>query len=433
MPKKMKIETRTLKRVTNEERKSWISVASIEAGVMICVPSLLLGGMLAEAMPIKSAIMAGTLGYVLAVLLTAVMGVQGYDLGSPLCVISLSSFGKKGGKYLATLLLVISLMGWFAVQAYVCGFAFTGMINEFLHINCPIWVSVLVWGIIMLVTAVYGIDALKWLNFAAVPALVLVTMFGCYLAVSRYGLGQLDAPVADTMTMMQGVGLTFSFNATGMVIAPDYTRYNKSRNDAAKSMILGILPAGLLMFIMGAIMSKLTGLYDISLILCELGIPFLGLIVLILATWTSNTTNAYSAGISMVMLFSLKDNKRAVTTLIAGVVGTILALAGLASCFELVLNILGYAFAPMAGVMIAEYWFVLRGDPEKWRVVPGINRAGLVSWCGGVAATLAIPAGLPVLNGLLVSGIAFVILHPVFYGKPVGIQKEGRSGEEHNL
>lgn len=417
MPKKMKIETRTLERVTDQERKSWLSVASIEAGVMICVPSLLLGGMLAEAMPIRDALLAGTLGYILAVLLTAVMGIQGFDLGSPLCVISLSSFGKQGGKYLATLLLVISLMGWFAVQAYVCGSAFSGMISEFLHINCPVWVSVLVWGIIMLVTAVYGIDALKWLNYAAVPALVLVTMFGCYLAVSRYGVAQLDAPVVGTMTLLEGVGLTFSFNATGMVIAPDYTRYNKSRKEAAKSMILGILPAGLLMFTMGAIMSKLTGIYDISLILCELGIPFLGLIVLILATWTSNTTNAYSAGISMVMLFNLKDNKRAATTLVAGIIGTILALAGLASYFELVLNVLGYAFAPMTGVMVAEYWLVLRGVPENWRVVPGVNWAGVISWCAGVAATLAVPVGLPVLNGLIVSGIAFLILHPVFYGK----------------
>lgn len=95
MSEKMAVETRTLEQVRDSERKSWISVASIEAGVMICVPSLLLGGMLAEAMPMSMALIAGVTGYLLAVLLTAAMGVQGYDLGIPLCVISLSSFGKK--------------------------------------------------------------------------------------------------------------------------------------------------------------------------------------------------------------------------------------------------------------------------------------------------------------------------------------------------
>ena len=246
--KKLNIETRTLERVTNEERKNWVSVAAIEAGVLICVPSLMLGGMLAGSMPMDQALLAGTVGYIMAVLLTAVIGMEGYDLGIPLCVLSLSSFGKKGGKYVATTLLVLSLMGWFAVQAYVCGSAFSNMLSGFLHVEIPVGVSVLVWGIIMLLTAVYGIDALKWLNYAAVPALVLVTMLGCFLAVQKFGLNGLNVPVTQTMTFMGGVGLTFSFNATGMVIAPDYTRYNKSRKDAAKSMILGILPAGLLMF-----------------------------------------------------------------------------------------------------------------------------------------------------------------------------------------
>ncbi len=408
--KKLNIETRTLERVTNEERKSWLSVAAIEAGVLICVPSLMLGGMLAGAMPMNQALLAGTVGYVIAVLLTAVIGMEGYDLGIPLCVLSLSSFGKKGGKYVATTLLVLSLMGWFAVQAYVCGSAFSNMLSGFLRIEVPVGVSVLVWGIIMLLTAVYGIDALKWLNYAAVPALVLVTMLGCFLAVQKFSLSGLDTPVTQTMTFLGGVGLTFSFNATGMVIAPDYTRYNKSRKDAAKSMILGILPAGLLMFYMGAVMSKLTGLYDISLIMGEVGIPILGIVVLILATWTSNTTNAYSAGISMVMLFNLKDDKRAVTTLVAGVAGTILALLGLSSYFEEVLNVLGYAFAPMAGILIADYWILMKGRPESWKETPGVDISGLVSWCIGVVVSVAIPYGLPVLNGLIVAGAVYWVM-----------------------
>lgn len=408
--KKLNIETRTLERVTNEERKSWVSVAAIEAGVLICVPSLMLGGMLAGSMPMDQALLAGTVGYIIAVLLTAVIGMEGYDLGIPLCVLSLSSFGKKGGKYVATTLLVLSLMGWFAVQAYVCGSAFSNMLSGFLHVEIPVGVSVLVWGIIMLLTAVYGIDALKWLNYAAVPALVLVTMLGCFLAVQKFGLNGLDVPVTQTMTFLGGVGLTFSFNATGMVIAPDYTRYNKSRKDAAKSMILGILPAGLLMFYMGAVMSKLTGLYDISLIMGEVGIPILGIMVLILATWTSNTTNAYSAGISMVMLFNLKDDKRAVTTLVAGVVGTVLALLGLSSYFEEVLNVLGYAFAPMAGVLIADYWILMKGRPENWKEAPGVDISGLVSWCIGVVVSVAIPYGLPVLNGLVAAGAVYWVM-----------------------
>ena len=57
--KKNTMETTTLTEVPMEERKSWISVAFMQAGIMICVPSLLLGGILAGAMPLHLAIISG--------------------------------------------------------------------------------------------------------------------------------------------------------------------------------------------------------------------------------------------------------------------------------------------------------------------------------------------------------------------------------------
>ena len=44
------VESVTLEQVPMEERKSWADVAMIQAGIMICVPSLMLGGILAESM-----------------------------------------------------------------------------------------------------------------------------------------------------------------------------------------------------------------------------------------------------------------------------------------------------------------------------------------------------------------------------------------------
>ena len=41
------VESVTLEQVPMEERKSWADVAMIQAGIMICVPSLMLGGILA--------------------------------------------------------------------------------------------------------------------------------------------------------------------------------------------------------------------------------------------------------------------------------------------------------------------------------------------------------------------------------------------------
>ena len=47
---KLNFETTTLSVVPENERKSWLDVAFIQAGVYICVPSLMLGGLLVDGM-----------------------------------------------------------------------------------------------------------------------------------------------------------------------------------------------------------------------------------------------------------------------------------------------------------------------------------------------------------------------------------------------
>ena len=153
------IETTTLQEVPMSERKPWLDVALIQAGIMICVPSLLLGGTLAESMSLSNAILSGIVGYLIVVVLFCLMGIIGSDIGMPTCMTSLSGFGKKGGRYIISTLIFISMIGWFAVQTSVCGDAFSNLIQEFLGVYVSPTISMIIWGIIMLVTAVYGINA----------------------------------------------------------------------------------------------------------------------------------------------------------------------------------------------------------------------------------------------------------------------------------
>ena len=93
---KSNVEVTTLSPVPPEEKKSWLSVAFMQAGIMICVPSLLLGGILAQAMPLSNAIIAGIIGYLIVILIFSLMGIMGSDLSVPTCVTMLSSFWPKG-------------------------------------------------------------------------------------------------------------------------------------------------------------------------------------------------------------------------------------------------------------------------------------------------------------------------------------------------
>lgn len=409
--KKKTMETTTLTQVPMEERKSWISVAFMQAGIMICVPSLLLGGILAECMSLSTAIISGVVGYIIVIVLFSLMGIIGSDLGVPTCVTTLGGFGKKGSRFIISTLIFISMIGWFAVQTDVCGNAFSNLMAQFFKIDIPVQVSSVIWGIVMLVTAVYGINALDKLNKIAVPALFVITILGTILALNKYGTAQLDVDPAEiTMSFVDGVVLTVSFMAAGCLAASDITRYQATRKDTILSSSIGVAPAGILMIILGAIMTKVAQQYDITIVFCEIGIPVLGMLVLIAATWTTNTTNAYSGGINAVMMFNLSDEKRGRATMVSGVIGTICALLGFGGYFEEFLYVLGDLMLPTMGVILADYWIINKAKPENFKVTDGFNWIGIVSWLVGYAVIKFIPYGVPFAQGIIASGVLYVIL-----------------------
>jgi len=83
----------------------------------------------------------------------------------------------------------------------------------------------------------------------------------------------------------------------------------------------------------GGILTQTTGNYDLTVMFSGIGLPLVGLLCLILATWTTNCGNAYSGGIAIVGVFKMKDDKRAIVTLIAGAIGTVLSIVGIMNYF----------------------------------------------------------------------------------------------------
>ncbi|MFQ9892290.1 MAG: cytosine permease [Emergencia sp.] len=409
-----KVESTTLTVVPEEERKGWIEVAFIHSGIMICVPSLLIGGLLALAMPVWQAVLAGCTGYALVMFFTCFTAMQGSDLGMPSCVVMQSCFGKLGSRFLVSVLLTLSLVGWFGVNNAVCGSAFSNLMRTSFGIDVPLSVSTLIWGIVMLTTAVYGISAMGKLNFIAVPALLIVCIIGCFLALKQHGSEGLNTEIETTMTFIQGVTLTTGFLTMQVTTAADITRYQTGRKNTLKATLWGTTPAGILMLVIGILMAKVAGQHDISLVLIDIGLPILGMIVLILAAWTTNTSNIYLAGIDIVNVLNLKDDKRAVVTLLAGVFGTLLAVFGVMNQFETFITWLGAAFSPMAGVLLADYWVMMKGDAKNWKPREGFCWKGIIAWLAGFVLNIFVTQGLVLVQSIVFSGIIYVILEKCF-------------------
>lgn len=353
-----RMENFALEQVRPEDRKGWISLTFVQMGMIICVPSLLLGCLLSLGMPLWKAIASGTAGYLLTVLLSFPLGMQGADLGIPSVRIAASTFGRKGARFLI--------------------------------------------GTVMLISAVFGMNALRRLDACSLPLLAAIMIGGTVMAFARYGTGGLYAPSEDTMTFVQGVGLSFSFTAAAAVTCADITRFQKNRKETVKSVFWGVMPAGIFTLCLGVLITKATGDYDITTVLASVGLPVLGVLVLILASWTTNSLNAYSAGLDAVMVFAAPDRKRKLVTVLVGAAGILLAVAGILEHIQMFLSLLSYVLSAVGGIMTADYWIVGRGRPEHWHELPGWNRTGVT------AAVLAIAAAA--LIGVDYTGLAWGFL-----------------------
>lgn len=97
-----KTEVTALQAISAEDRKDWISLAFVQAGICVCVPAFLLGALLAEAMPIWPAIISGSLGYLIVVVGMVATGMIGCDLGLASCTCCQAGFGKSGARFIVS-------------------------------------------------------------------------------------------------------------------------------------------------------------------------------------------------------------------------------------------------------------------------------------------------------------------------------------------
>lgn len=325
--------------VQTSQRQSWLSIAAVWAGGMICVPCLMIGGVLSGGgLSLAEIVISILIGYGLICVYMIFIGMQACDTGLPVAVMASGALGEKGARYVISTLIAIACIGWFGIQSATCGQAFATMTAPLLGMEATtgfVAVCSIIWGAIMLATACAGFKGLKWLNYIAVPLLVIVCLYG--------------------------------------------------------------------------------------------------LIALVLATWTTNVTNAYSGGLALSNLLGFDESKFKITTGISGAIGTLLAAFGLLNAFQGFLSLMSALIPPLAGVIIAAYWIVGKGKKENFHFSKGVSAAGLISFIvgalvacitGGTFASfpglveampfLNTPFFVGPVNGIVVSLVLYVILAAAF-------------------
>ena len=114
-----------------DQRQSWQSIALVWAGGMICVPCLMIGGVLVGGGLSFGQIVASILlGYGMICAYMIFIGMQACDTGLPVSVMASGALGEKGARYIISTILTIACIGWFGIQSAVCGSAFASPVSD---------------------------------------------------------------------------------------------------------------------------------------------------------------------------------------------------------------------------------------------------------------------------------------------------------------
>lgn len=399
-------------RVPLSERKNIFNVALVAAGFCIAMSGLFTGAALAVGLNLKEALIAAIVGNTILSFYGGAIGAAGAKEGLSSSRLAIYSFGREGFK-IVSLVLAITMGGWFSVQSGFFGNTINAMFPNAGFITQPNFAAF--WGgMLMLLTAYFGYKGLSALSNVAVPLISITAIIGVVASVNSVG-GWANAmaiiPEGGT-TIGAGIVMVVGSFAAGASAQADITRYSKDAKAAWIATIFGYIIANTFIIIAGYLTTLTTGIGDLPKAMLGLGLGFPALLILILAQWTTNDNNLYTSSLGLANIFNVEKSK---ITLTIGIVGSILGGLGIANYFAGWLNILGIGVPPMAGIIMADY-YVIRKQNYRFKdenQIPEWNINAIIAWIVGSIIGFTVKAGIASINSLLVSMLVYIILMKV--------------------
>ena len=398
-------------RVTQEGRKSTLSMFMVMLGFTFFSASMWAGQSLAAGLDFAGCIGALILGGLILGGYTGTVGYIGAKTGLTLDMLAHRSFGLKGS-WLPSAMISFTQMGWFGVGLAM--FAIPVATEVFgLEVTpdyMPIWGYVLVWGagILMTASAYFGIKSLTIISYIAVPLVGILGTIAMFLAVRRGDstLIQQFANMNDgSLTIIAGAGLVIGSFVSGGTATPNFARFSKNAKVGFWVTVVAFFLGNSLMFFFGAVSSIYVGGNDIFEVMLNLNLFWFAVIVLGFNIWTTNDNALYSSGLGLSNIFGL--SKRSMV-FIAGLIGTITAV-WLYWNFCGWLNVLNCTLPPIGAILIISY-FMNKNDYHSDDVeIKEVNWASVIGVVLGAVVANLLQWGIASINGMVVAIICYLI------------------------
>lgn len=488
---------------TTVEQRNWstASICNLWIGMSICIPSLTLASSLVALgiSPLLSVlnVILGNLIVLIPIQLNSKIGTK---YGIPFPIFSRMTFGNKG-THLPTLSRSIIACGWTSIQAWVGGGAVAALIGIVVPMfadqsntvampgNDSVVVGQLIGFFIFMVfvffVAYNGLDQVKWVQDIGGPVLVVVIVLLMFFSISMihnagYTIGEafsqgndmalINANGGFAFVYMAGLTANIAFWSTMALNIPDFSRYAKSVKSQFNGQMLGMpLPMALCAFV-GALFAQATRLttgeaqFDPSAVFYYVdnkllvAICAIGVVMATITTCVAANVVAPANGFSNMAPTKISYKKGVIITVIIAVVVMqpwFIYGSGAAYIFTW-LNNYGTIIAPVAAILIADFFFVKKelvdvaglyqGEGGRYWYSGGWNGCAMIAWvCAFIIPLLGNTVlayngqGSPnfiqylAANGYIVSFvIAMVVYVPLMNGKKGTAGYGFVSQEEHD-
>lgn len=408
------VETEGVEVIPEEERtRGFWGLLVLWAGFTIVITNFLLGSLTVEA-----GLVPGLLAATLSILGVGVVVYFGTKIaateGTAGTTAMRAPFGIQG-RVIPALAMVLATVGWFGVQTGIVAESSRQILLTF-GFDAPFWLLAGVLGVVMASVAVFGYRWIEVLNAVAVPIMTVLLGLVVYQIYANYTT-DLAGAGSGAMSFWTAMNIIPAATAAFLIVAMDYGRYGTPETPQQPSYgaTIAWVVFCVILAAIGVFAAAAAGTWNPVEIMVELGLGSVGLALLIAGSWTTNVTNVYAGGLA---LSQITGTNRIGTTTVTGLIGTVLAIAGIFSFGGILtfLEALTITLVPTTGVLLVHYYVVEKGfsipdlfekDGRYW-YLRGWNPAAVAAWIVGAGYAIFAPEwAVPALSSAVVAGLLY--------------------------
>ncbi|MCC6830253.1 MAG: hypothetical protein IT200_02815 [Thermoleophilia bacterium] len=372
----------------------WLRRVGPWVGIGTSPAALMAGGGVAEGVE-GGVLVAAVLAGVAALTTLAVgQGVLGQRLRLPLGGVVAGPLGVEGSRRIASLAMLVMMIGWFGVNVGVAGTA-TGRL-----LGIPDVAGMVLFAFLALAMTWRGIGSLSWAALAAGVATVTLAAWGMHLASGAHGLTLESAHTAtDPISPVEAASLMVGYGAAFALRTPDFTIDLERRRQVLWCGLAGLAAPLTAFALAGATLQAATGTWDLADVMRALGSSTAAYLFIAVGFFGSVMSNLFSGSLALQGAVPV-EHRRGMLVVLG--IGLVLAASGFSDRMPAYLVAMAI-LAPGLAVLCWWAWPRLVAPPRGW------VRYGLAAWGASVIVGMALSlsgSGSGALAAVLVTGFA---------------------------